>query len=152
MFKKIIILSLAFLLISCSNSEKIIKYSPGDKWEVKNEEYDFSYNLEFLNITNNGFELKIINNLSESYNYNLVLSSVDNVEYIILNDMTIFLTSEGVVPISYFDIPELESEMIIYFHFREENNCKKISTSFDTMFVNNTEAPKYGIKIILHKD
>jgi len=151
MLKKIMILSLAFLLISCSNGDKIMKYSPGDKWEVSNSEYDFSYNLEFLYITNEGFELKLINNSSRSYNYNLVLSSITDVEYIRANDELIFISAEGVFPICYYDIPEFEDEMIIYFHFVKAQNYKKISTSFNSVFVNNTGTPKYGISIDLYK-
>lgn len=151
MLKKIMILSLAFFLISCSNGDGIIKYSPGDKWEVKNSECDFIYDLEFIYISAEGFELKLINKSIEKNNYDLVISSITDIEYIMANDEVIYISAEGVVPISYYDVPEFKDEMIIYFHFREPQNYKKISASFDSMFINNIETPKYGISIDLYK-
>ena len=152
MLRKLLILLLVFLLTSCSNNNMVVKYSPGEAWKIENVDYNLSYNIEFSDITNSDFKLKLINNLSESNNYNIVLSYINNVDYIVIGTETIFITTEGVIPISYFDIPEFTGEINIYFHFITENKCTKISTSFDTMFVNSTDVPIYGISIELYAD
>lgn len=141
-----------FVMSSCANNEEIMKYSPNDKWDITNIEYNFSYSLEFIDINSNGFELKIINNSSEDLNYNLVLSAIIDVDNIIVNEEIINISAGGVVPISYCDIPEFKNELIINFHFKEPQNYKKISTSFTSMFINYEGIlPKYGIGIDLYK-
>ena len=159
MLKKIMILSLTIPLISCSNGEKVIKYSPGDRWEVNNSEYDyleydFSYDVEFISINSKGFEIKLINNLSESENcnYNLVIAYIRGVDHIFANGEYMQSWSEGVFPISYYDIPEFVDEMIIYFPFNESQTYTKINATFDKTFWNLSDSlpPKCGIDIDLY--
>ena len=159
MLKKIMILSLTISLISCSNGKEVIKHSPGDRWEVNNSEYDdleydFSYDVEFISIDSEGFEIKLINNLSESENcnYNLVIAYIRGVDHIFANGEYMQSWSEGVFPISYYDIPEFVDEMIIYFPFNESQTYTKINATFDNLFWNpsDSEPPKCGIDIDLY--
>ena len=160
MLKKIMILSLTISLISCSNGKEVIKHSPGDRWEVNNSEYDdleydFSYDVEFISIDSEGFEIKLINNLSESENcnYNLVIASIREVDYIFANGEFIQFHTEGMIfPRPNYDIPEFEDEMIIYFPFNESQTYTKINATFDKTFWNLSDSlpPKCGIDIDLY--
>lgn len=142
-------ISLIFILglTSCS---KTVKYSPGDSWTI-NISDEFKLIVKFEKIDQSELVCSL-DKYDEKDSYNFAIKADIPCDYLYFNNETLYQKSPGVIPISYYTVPNFDSHNQLTIPFRDGTEAyRKIDIVPYNLFVKVDGIDYLGIRIILYK-